>query len=94
MFLFIFTYDLFYDAVSFSNHITSWSNLRYYPGICLEGLRKTANNLSQGNWFTQPLRCVLKMGIALNRFKIDWSGSVLKFRLSISVSLSIYKSSN
>jgi hypothetical protein len=21
----------------------SWSNLRYYPGICLEGLRKTTN---------------------------------------------------
>jgi hypothetical protein len=23
-----------------------WSNLKYYPGICLEGLRKTAKNLS------------------------------------------------
>jgi hypothetical protein len=25
----------------------SWPNLRYYPGICLEGLRKTTKNLSQ-----------------------------------------------
>jgi hypothetical protein len=25
----------------------SWPNLRYYPGICLEGLRKTTNNLSR-----------------------------------------------
>jgi hypothetical protein len=25
----------------------SWPNLRYYPGICLEGLRKTKKNLSQ-----------------------------------------------
>jgi len=22
----------------------SWPNLRYYPGICLEGLRKTTKN--------------------------------------------------
>jgi hypothetical protein len=27
----------------------SWPNLRYYPGICLEGLRKTTKNLSQDN---------------------------------------------
>jgi hypothetical protein len=25
----------------------SWPNLRYYPGICLEGLRKTTKILSQ-----------------------------------------------
>jgi hypothetical protein len=25
----------------------SWPNLRYYPGICLEGLTKTTKNLSQ-----------------------------------------------
>jgi hypothetical protein len=25
----------------------SWCNRRYYPGICLEGLRKTTKNLSQ-----------------------------------------------
>jgi hypothetical protein len=25
----------------------SWHNLRYYPGICLEGLRKTTRNLVQ-----------------------------------------------
>jgi hypothetical protein len=25
----------------------SWPNLRYYSGICLEGLRKTTKNLSQ-----------------------------------------------
>jgi hypothetical protein len=25
--------------------------LRYYPGICLEGLRKTTKNLSQNNQF-------------------------------------------
>jgi hypothetical protein len=25
----------------------SWPNLRYYPGICLEGLRKITNNISQ-----------------------------------------------
>jgi hypothetical protein len=25
----------------------SWLNLRYYPGICVEGLRKTMKNLSQ-----------------------------------------------
>jgi hypothetical protein len=25
----------------------SWPNLRYYPSICLEGLRKTTKNLSQ-----------------------------------------------
>jgi hypothetical protein len=25
----------------------SWPNLRQYPGICLEGLRKTMKNLSQ-----------------------------------------------
>jgi hypothetical protein len=24
-----------------------WHNLRYYPGICLEGLRKTTKKLSQ-----------------------------------------------
>jgi hypothetical protein len=24
-----------------------WTNLRYYPGSCLEGLRKTTKNLSQ-----------------------------------------------
>jgi hypothetical protein len=24
-----------------------WPNLRYYPGICLEELRKTTKNLSQ-----------------------------------------------
>jgi hypothetical protein len=24
-----------------------WPNLRYYPGIYMEGLRKTTNNLSQ-----------------------------------------------
>jgi hypothetical protein len=28
----------------------SWPNLRYYPKICLEGLRKATNNLSQGSW--------------------------------------------
>jgi hypothetical protein len=27
----------------------SWPNLRYYPGICLEGLRKTTKNLTQDN---------------------------------------------
>jgi hypothetical protein len=26
------------------------SNLRYYSGICLEGLRKTKKNLSQDRW--------------------------------------------
>jgi hypothetical protein len=25
----------------------SWRNLRYYPGVCLENLRKTMKNLSQ-----------------------------------------------
>jgi hypothetical protein len=25
----------------------SWSNLRYYPGLCLEGLRKITKSLSQ-----------------------------------------------
>jgi hypothetical protein len=25
----------------------SWPNLRYYPGICLDGLSKTTRNLSQ-----------------------------------------------
>jgi hypothetical protein len=25
----------------------SWPNLRYYPGICLEGLRETMKNVSQ-----------------------------------------------
>jgi hypothetical protein len=28
----------------------SWHNLRYYPGICLEGLRKTTKNLGQDYW--------------------------------------------
>jgi hypothetical protein len=27
----------------------SWPNLRYYPGICLEGLGETTRNLSQDN---------------------------------------------
>jgi hypothetical protein len=27
----------------------SWPNLKYYPGISLEGLRKTTENLSQDN---------------------------------------------
>jgi hypothetical protein len=27
-----------------------WPNLRYYPGICLEALRKTMKNLSQSSW--------------------------------------------
>jgi hypothetical protein len=27
-----------------------WPNLRYYPGIFVEGLRKTTNILSQGIW--------------------------------------------
>jgi hypothetical protein len=28
----------------------SWPNLRYYPSICLEGPRKTVQNLSQDSW--------------------------------------------
>jgi hypothetical protein len=28
----------------------SWPNLRFYPRICLEGLRKATKNLSQDNW--------------------------------------------
>jgi hypothetical protein len=28
---------------------SSWPNLWYYPGICLEGLRKTMKNLSQNS---------------------------------------------
>jgi hypothetical protein len=28
----------------------SWSNLRYYPGICVEGLRKTRKTLRQDSW--------------------------------------------
>jgi hypothetical protein len=28
----------------------SWPNLRYYPGICVEKLRKTIKNLSQDSW--------------------------------------------
>jgi hypothetical protein len=28
-----------------------WPNLRYYPGICLEGLRKTTDNRSQNSWY-------------------------------------------
>jgi hypothetical protein len=28
----------------------SWSNLRYYPGICMEVLRKITKDLNQGNW--------------------------------------------
>jgi hypothetical protein len=27
----------------------AWPNLRYYPGICLEGLRKATKNASQNN---------------------------------------------
>jgi hypothetical protein len=29
----------------------SWPNLRYYPGILLERLRKTTKTLSQDSWF-------------------------------------------
>jgi hypothetical protein len=32
----------------------SWPNLRYYPGSCLEGLRKTAKTLSQNSWSPGP----------------------------------------
>jgi hypothetical protein len=28
----------------------SWPNLRYYLGICLEGLIKTTKNLSEDSW--------------------------------------------
>jgi hypothetical protein len=28
----------------------SWPNLRYYPGICLAGPRKSTKNLSQDSW--------------------------------------------
>jgi hypothetical protein len=28
----------------------SWPNLRYYPGICMEGLRKPMKNISQASW--------------------------------------------
>jgi hypothetical protein len=41
-----------------------WPNLRYYPGICLEGLRKTMRNLSQHSvWWKllhtgQNLACI------------------------------------
>jgi hypothetical protein len=29
--------------------VRSWPNLRYYPGICLEGSRKTTKNLSKAS---------------------------------------------
>jgi hypothetical protein len=41
----------------------SWPNLRYNPGICLDGLRKTKKDLSKDSWylgwdFTQgPPKC-------------------------------------
>jgi hypothetical protein len=28
----------------------SWPKLRYYAGICLEGVKKTTENLSQDSW--------------------------------------------
>jgi len=28
--------------------------LRYYPGICLEGLRKITKNLNQDSWLPEP----------------------------------------
>jgi hypothetical protein len=37
----------------------SWPNLKYYPSMCLEGLRKTMKNLSQEN---QSLGCNLNPG--------------------------------
>jgi hypothetical protein len=58
--LYLFLYGLFDDAVSSACYIASndwiinwkgygrkrsWRNLRHYPGICLEGLRKTTKNL-------------------------------------------------
>jgi hypothetical protein len=32
----------------------SWPSLRYYPIICLEGLRKTTKDLSQDTWPQVP----------------------------------------
>jgi hypothetical protein len=50
---------LFNDAFSSSDYIASnvgmmvtneWLNLRYYPSVCLEGLRITMKNLGQDSW--------------------------------------------
>jgi hypothetical protein len=32
----------------------SWPNFWYYPGICLEGLRKTTEDLNQDNRSPEP----------------------------------------
>jgi hypothetical protein len=29
-------------------------NLRHYPGICLEGLIKTMENISHDSWYLEP----------------------------------------
>jgi hypothetical protein len=35
----------------------SWPNLRYYTGICLEGLRKTTKTCPSRNFNTGPPEC-------------------------------------
>jgi hypothetical protein len=58
----------------------SWPNLRYYPGICLEGLRKNTENISQDS--QSP-------GRDLNLRPPKYEAGVLTTRLQCSVMKSI-----
>jgi hypothetical protein len=54
----------------------SWHNLRYYPGICLEGLRKAMETLSQDSH---------SPGEDLNLGPPEYEANVLTTRLKYSV---------
>jgi hypothetical protein len=42
------------DEFEGSRRKRSWPNLKYYPGICLEGTRKTTKSLSQDSQSPGP----------------------------------------
>jgi hypothetical protein len=59
----------------------SWTNSRYYPGICLEGLRKTMKNLSQDS--RSP-------GRDLNPGPLEYEAGVVTTRPRRSVYTAVY----
>jgi hypothetical protein len=54
----------------------SWTNLRYYPGICLEGMWKTTKNLGQESLYP---------GRDLNPLPPEYGAGVVTTRLRHSV---------
>jgi hypothetical protein len=53
-----------------------WPNLRYYPGIFVDGLKKTMKNLSQNSW---------SPGRDLNLGPLEYEAGVLTINHNVQV---------